>query len=300
MVSVTIGVPVFNGAQFLDGSLACLARQTFSDFKVLIFDNASTDGTAEIARAWAARDARFHYFRQPENVSGLVNFRDCLLAAESPWFMWRADDDLSDDNYLEVLYRLATRSPGCKLAVATGVLADWDLKEQWVVEPPHNLDPESVRDRIRALLASCPPWLYGLWDHEAVKTAFLGVVDDFGFGFASDHLTLYGPIIAGSLRATSETRLIMRVRREPKAKGNGRRAPFAVMWEIRRSYVGNLRRIRAERQLSPTLRLALAAVQPYYLGRVLTSVTKLLRRGLRDVLGISGPPSASWHYQRTP
>ena len=72
MVSVTIGVPVFNGARFLDGSLACLARQTFSDFKVLIFDNASTDGTVEIARAWAARDARFHYFRQPENVSGLV------------------------------------------------------------------------------------------------------------------------------------------------------------------------------------------------------------------------------------
>ena len=43
MVPITIGVPVYNGADLLDESLACLARQTFRDFKVLIFDNASTD-----------------------------------------------------------------------------------------------------------------------------------------------------------------------------------------------------------------------------------------------------------------
>ena len=56
MVPITIGVPVYNGADLLDESLACLARQTFGDFKVLIYDNASTDATPEIARRWAERD----------------------------------------------------------------------------------------------------------------------------------------------------------------------------------------------------------------------------------------------------
>jgi len=41
MVPITIGVPVYNGADLLDESLACLARQTFRDFKVLMLDAAS-------------------------------------------------------------------------------------------------------------------------------------------------------------------------------------------------------------------------------------------------------------------
>jgi glycosyltransferase involved in cell wall biosynthesis len=298
MVAVTIGVPVYNGAQFLDGSLACLARQTFGDFKVLIFDNASTDGTEEIARGWAARDARFHYVRQPRNVGALANFRDCLLAADTPWFMWRADDDLSDDNYLEVLHDLATRSPGCKLAVPTVVFADWDLRPERVIEPPSDLDPDSTRDRVRTLFGSCPQWFYGLWDREAARTAFLGMLDHFCYPFASDLLSLYGPIIDGAVRTTSATRFIMRVRRAPKTKRQGRRAPFAVMWDIRRSFVRNLSRMRSERTLSPALRLALVATQPYYLRTALPSLFKVLRRGARELLGLSGPPSASWHVQR--
>ena len=107
-------------------SLACLARQTFRDFEVLIFDNASTDATAEIAAAWVARDPQFHYLRQPNNVGALANFRDVLLAAKSPWFMWRADDDLSADDYIETLHSLATSSPGCRLAVSTIRSCDLD------------------------------------------------------------------------------------------------------------------------------------------------------------------------------
>ena len=298
MPSVTIGVPVYNGAEFLEGSLACLARQTFRDFKVLMLDDGSTDGASDIARGWAARDPRFHYHRQPSRVGGLANMRACLLAADTQWFLWRADDDLSDDNYLEALYALATGSPGCKLAVSTAVLADWDLTPQQVLPPPVDLDPNSVRDRIRALFGSCPAWYYGLWDRETLRTAFLGVLDHFPYPFASDYLTIYGPIIEGSLRATSATRLIMRTRRAPKSERQAGRTPFAVMWEIRRGFIRNLRRMRSERNLSPALRLALLAVQPYYVRRVLPSLTKLLRRRVRELFGAAGPPGKSWHVQR--
>src|SRR5271156_5075577 len=108
MVPITIGVPVYNGADLLDESLACLAKQTFRDIIVLIYDNASTDATPEIAKAWAARDARFQHVRQSRNVGAVANFRDSLLAAESPWFLWRAYDDPSDENYLENLFNLST------------------------------------------------------------------------------------------------------------------------------------------------------------------------------------------------
>jgi glycosyltransferase involved in cell wall biosynthesis len=295
---ITIGVPVYNGAEFLDDSLACLARQTFRDFKVLIFDNASTDGTAAIAQGWVARDERFHYIRQPTNVGGMNNERDSLLAADTKWFMWRADDDLSDDNYVQALYALATSSPGCTLAAATGVLADWDLTPQRVVEPPANLDPASLGGRIRGLLASGPPWYYGLWERETLRAALLGVLENFPYPFASDHLTLYGPIIDGGLRTTPVTRIIMRTRRAPAAKRQGGRTPFKVMWEIRRGFVRNLRRMRSVRELPLAMRLALLATQHTYIRNRLPSLAKVLRRGLRELFGQSGREGTSWHVQR--
>ena len=65
--AVSVGVPVYNGARFLQDCLECLRSQTFSDIEVLIFDNASTDGTEAIARDFVARDPRFSYFRQSAN-----------------------------------------------------------------------------------------------------------------------------------------------------------------------------------------------------------------------------------------
>jgi hypothetical protein len=124
------------------------------------------------------------------------------------------------------------------------------------------------------------------------------VLDNFSYPFGSDYLTVYGPAIDGVVRTTTATRIVMRIRRAPKAGEPRGRTRFAVMWEIRRGFIRNLRRIRAERDLPPTLRIALLAVQPYYLRRVLPSLTKMLRRGVRELFGLAGPPGTSWHVQR--
>ncbi len=297
MVPITIGVPVYNGADLLDESLACLARQTFRDFQALIFDNASTDGTGEIAKAWAARDARFHYIRQPTNVGGIANFRDALLAADTPWFMWRADDDLSADDFVETLYRLATTSPGCKLAISAVVNCDTEGAGQRLWTPPVIDDPSSTRGRMRALFGCHPAAVYGLWDREAALAAFLPVAERFPFAYASDHVMLYGPIIDGAVRMTDKTRFFSRFRR-PAASRPRTRIPFAVMMEVRRAFRRELRRIRSERALPASLRIALAAREPLYLQRTLPSVLKMARTGLRELLGISGPRNVGRHFER--
>ena len=297
MVPITIGVPVYNGADLLDDSLACLARQTFRDFKVLIFDNASTDGTAEIAKGWATRDARFHYVRQPQNVGGLPNFRDALLAADTPWFMWRADDDLSDDDYVETLYRLATTSPGCKLAVSSVVNCDTQGEGQRLWTPSVIVSPGSIGGRLEALRNCHPASFYGLWSREAACEAFLPIVEGFPFAYASDHATLYGPIIEGAVRMTNKTRFFSRFRR-PIAPRPRTRIPFAVMVEVRRAFRRQLRRIRSQRDLPASLRIALRVTEPLYLQRTLPSLLKMARTGLRELLGISGPRVIGRHFQR--
>ena len=56
---VTVGVPVFNGESFIAEALDSLLSQTFSDFEIVISDNASTDRTEEICRAYAAATRAF-------------------------------------------------------------------------------------------------------------------------------------------------------------------------------------------------------------------------------------------------
>jgi glycosyltransferase involved in cell wall biosynthesis len=297
MVPITIGVPVYNGGDLLDESLACLARQTFRDFKVLIYDNASTDSTAEIAQGWAARDARFHYVRQPNNVGGVANFRDALLAAESPWFMWRADDDLSGDDYLETLYRLVTQTPGCKLAATTVLSQDRDGGRRRLTTPPKIFDPASVRGRIRMLLRCHPSWVYGLWDRQTVLDAYQFVFTDFPYAFAADHLILYGPIIDGVVRTTTKTQFIQRTRRTAATPRRQTRMSFKLMVATRRLFCAELRRIRKERRLSASLRVALFASEPLYLRHTLPSLSKMARTKARELLGIAGKRGVGRHFE---
>jgi len=295
MVPITIGVPVYNGADLLDDSLACLARQTFRDFKVLVLDNASTDATGEIARGWAARDSRFSYARQPANVGMMPNFRDVLLRAESAWFTWRAYDDLSADDFLETLYRLGTTSPGCKLAVCNVVACDIDGGRRQLTAAPEGLDPVTTAGRLRTLFAYHLSWFYGLWDRATLLEAFLPVAQRFPFGYASDHVTLYGPIIDGVVRATTKTEFVQRNRRSTERT----RIPFALMVEARLAVHRELHRIRAERDLPLGLHAALIAIEPFYLERTVPSLLKTARTGLRELFGLSGSRKVGRHFEKT-
>lgn len=100
---VTIGFPVFNGARHLRQSLDSLLAQTFTDFEIVISDNASNDETAAICAEFSSRDFRIRYIRQPANRGAWANFVFVLEAAAGPYFMWAAADDLWDPDWLAAL-----------------------------------------------------------------------------------------------------------------------------------------------------------------------------------------------------
>ncbi len=118
MAQVTVGVPVYNGAEFLEKSLACIRDQTFRDIEVLIFDNCSDDATPEIAQRFCAEDPRFRYHRQPENKGPVANFLRRAGSRQIPFFMWRAADDTSEPDYIETLLALLAAEPDRDIAVA--------------------------------------------------------------------------------------------------------------------------------------------------------------------------------------
>ncbi len=93
---VSIGLPVYNGENYLRQALDSVLGQTYRNLEVLISDNASTDGTAKICAEYVATDARVKYHRNEKNVGPDMNFNLTVDLATGEYFRWVAHDDLMD------------------------------------------------------------------------------------------------------------------------------------------------------------------------------------------------------------
>lgn len=91
---LSLGLPVYNGQEYLAESLDALLGQSFEDFELLISDNASTDDTEEICRTYAAKDSRIRYIRLPENIGAGPNHNLVFAESRGDLFKWASHDDL--------------------------------------------------------------------------------------------------------------------------------------------------------------------------------------------------------------
>jgi glycosyltransferase involved in cell wall biosynthesis len=98
---VSIGLPVFNGEEFLSSAIGSILAQTYTDFELIISDNASTDRTQAICREYAASDPRIRYYRNDHNLGAAVNFNRTFELASGEYFKWAAHDDMLAPEYLE-------------------------------------------------------------------------------------------------------------------------------------------------------------------------------------------------------
>ncbi len=104
--TISIGVPVYNGENYLADLLDSLLNQTFTDLEIVICDNASTDRTAEICAEFARRDPRIRYYRNDRNIGPLNNYNRVFHLSRGKYFCWMAHDDFLDRTDLEKRVRV--------------------------------------------------------------------------------------------------------------------------------------------------------------------------------------------------
>jgi glycosyltransferase involved in cell wall biosynthesis len=115
---VSVGLFVHNGQRFIREALRSILNQTFTNFELIISDNASTDRTAEIAEAYARRDNRIRYYRTEKNMGAGWNICRVYELAVAKYFKWAAVDDLLERDFLRACVEILESDPGCVVAYA--------------------------------------------------------------------------------------------------------------------------------------------------------------------------------------
>jgi glycosyltransferase involved in cell wall biosynthesis len=106
---VTVGIPTYNRSGMLKGAIESVLAQTYTDFRLIVSDNASEDDTPEVVRSFA--DDRIEYVRAEVNVGPAGNFRRLLELAETEFLLILPDDDVLYPDHLRVAVEVMDRHP---------------------------------------------------------------------------------------------------------------------------------------------------------------------------------------------
>ncbi len=176
---ISVGLPVYNGAAYVAQSIDSLLAQTRDDFELVVCDNASTDGTEAICRAYAARDPRVRYHRNPRNQGVGYNHRRAFELARGEYFRWAGADDVAHPRLLERCAAALDEHPAAVLAYPRTLLIDAAGAAIEEYEDRLNLPWSDPVHRLRVLLNTvrrCNA-MYGLIRSDVLRRT--GLVGDF-------------------------------------------------------------------------------------------------------------------------
>ena len=149
---LTVGLPVYNGEKYIAESLDALLGQSYTDFELIISDNASTDGTADICRRYEKQDSRVRYFRQPQNIGLAPNVNFIVGQARGELYKEASHDDLYARDLLESCVEALDEYPQVVLAHSWTAKVDGSGKVTEAYEYPLTTATPRAPDRFRSML----------------------------------------------------------------------------------------------------------------------------------------------------
>lgn len=150
---LSIGMPVYNGAQFIHEALDSIIVQTFTDFEVIISDNASTDRTQEICESYMAQDERIRYHRNGDNRGAAWNYNQVFDLSSGEFFKWAAHDDMLAPEFLEKSIQVLQQDPEVVLVYPGSILCEEDGEIKGTYYDGLDLRDDAPHLRFRKFLA---------------------------------------------------------------------------------------------------------------------------------------------------
>ncbi len=115
---VSIGVPVYNGGQFLKECLDRIVEQTYENWECVVVNNCSKDNTLEIALGFAKKDSRFRVIDNKDFLNVMQNWNETFahISPQSEYYKIVPADDWLFPDYLEEMLFLMQGHPEVGIA----------------------------------------------------------------------------------------------------------------------------------------------------------------------------------------
>lgn len=178
---VSIGLPVFNGADYLEEAIDSLLAQTYTDFELIVSDNASTDRTPEICQGYAAKDARVRYCRNATNIGAMQNWYRSFELSSGEYFLGAAHDDRYHPEFLDKCIQVFEQNPNVVVCYTKTKVIDGNGK--FVRNFDVQIDTMSLKPHVR---------LYNVIGNDYLCIQLLGVMRSSAFGKTKVYTGYYG------------------------------------------------------------------------------------------------------------
>ena len=138
MPKVSVLMPVYNTAKFLDESISSILNQTFTDFEFLILDDASSDNSLAIIKKYQKKDNRIKIFQNKTNKKEAESRNFLMSLAKADFIAWMDADDFSDPRRIEVQYNFLNKNSEIDIlgGVATVYKDNFKSKPQQYINHP--------------------------------------------------------------------------------------------------------------------------------------------------------------------
>lgn len=133
---VSVLMAVYNGGDDLPASLESIATQTFTDWEMVVVDDASTDGTREVVESWSRRDPRIRLVSNAVNKGQTPCLNQGLRECRGRWVARQDADDLSASGRLAAQMEFVARHPDVVLLGTSGVLLDEHGRKAGLLDVP--------------------------------------------------------------------------------------------------------------------------------------------------------------------
>ena len=102
---ISVGIPTYQRPDGLKRTLQSICKQTYPNLEIIVSDNGTSGSEiSELVAAHMAQDKRVSFYQQNKNMGPTYNFQFVLQKAPGDYFMWAADDDWHELDFIQVLY----------------------------------------------------------------------------------------------------------------------------------------------------------------------------------------------------
>lgn len=201
---VDVNMIIHNNAATVAAAIDSVLGQTWPEISLTLIDNASTDGTAEILRDYAAAHPAIHIKNNRCDTGAIANLQRAFWSGDADYVMAKTGDDLIAPDYIERLMAVLLAHPACAMCHAAGLVFNGTGEVQHRYPPEHCLsaigaDPVARARHVMQHYTSAPSF-WGVYRRDAIEQ-----LSTIRYRAGCDHAVLAELALYGEIRHVTDT-----------------------------------------------------------------------------------------------